>query len=366
MLTRAPFSEIWFGLASLAAWISVSWLLARTARAAPLQPGLWRTSLAIFLALVVMLVNVFVVGQYQLNIVNVISGVILLIATVWATRGEQVRPSTKTQVEYSTLVVIVAVVAWLAFWITSVLQTTPSATPPATAQSLRVMTYNIHQGISAEGAVSLREIAAVIASQKLDVVVLNEINRARPNYGLIDTLPFIGSSARMPFVFGATYDDGQYGNAILSRYPIVESKNTRYASRSNETRALLRAVIKTPNGNVTIYATHLDNINGEKSVRASQVAEMLNLWNNTPRSILMGDLNAEPNKPELQAIYQAGFVDALAVSGNAEAYTFWDAVPTPGRRIDYIFVTPDLQVTKTQTISTRASDHLPVMAEMNP
>ncbi len=95
-----------------------------------------------------------------------------------------------------------------------------------------------------------------------------------------------------------------------------------------------------------------------------EVAQWLGLWNGAPRSILLGDLNAEPNKPELQAIYQAGWVDALRAGGKDDAFTFWDPTPTPGRRIDYIFVTPDLQVVSTNVLSTRASDHLPVIAEI--
>ena len=364
MFVRAPFGEIFFGLASLAAWICLSWLLMGTTRTGTLQPGLWRTSLATFIALVIMLVNVFVVGQYQWNMVTVISGVILAIATVWATRADPIRPSVQTQVQASTLVVIVGVLAWLVFSFVTILQAPPSIAPVAST-TLRVMTYNIHQGISADSAVDLDQIAAEIAAQNLDVVGLNEINRARPNYGLIDTLPFIAAHTHMQYQFGATYDDGQYGNAVLSRYLITEPKNTRYAAKSNETRAVLRSVIKTFSGNVTIFVTHLDNINGDKSVRGSQVHELLKIWNQTPRSIIMGDLNAEPEKPELQPLYQAGLVDALAASGNANVYTFWDANPQPGRRIDYIFVTPDLKVVKTQTLPTRASDHLPVVAEIS-
>jgi endonuclease/exonuclease/phosphatase family metal-dependent hydrolase len=364
MLARAPFGEIFFGLASLAAWICLSWLLMGTTRTASLQPGLWRASLATFIALVIMLLNVFVVGQYQWNIVTVISGVILAIATVWATRADPIRPSAQTQVQASTLVVIVGVLAWFVFWAAAAMRT-PSPVPTVSSPVLRVMTYNIHQGISADGAVDLDEIASVVGSQKLDIVGLNEINRARPNYGLIDTLPLIGRMAQMEYRFGATYDDGQYGNALLTRYPITEWKNTRYAAKSNEFRAVLRAVITTPIGPITFFVTHLDNINGDKSVRGSQVTELLKIWNQTPRSIIVGDLNAEPEKPELQALYQAGLVDALAASGNGDVYTFWDVNPQPGRRIDYILVTPDLKIIKTQTIPTRASDHLPVVAEIS-
>jgi len=96
------------------------------------------------------------------------------------------------------------------------------------------------------------------------------------------------------------------------------------------------------------------------------VAEALVLWDGAPRSVLLGDLNAEPDKPELQAIYQAGFVDALAATGQEDVFTFWDPVPTPGRRIDFIFVTPDLALGRAWVVQTRASDHLPVLAEVGP
>ena len=81
---------------------------------------------------------------------------------------------------------------------------------------------------------------------------------------------------------------------------------------------------------------------------------------------LLGDLNAGPDKPELQAIYDAGFIDALAATGQDDVFTFWDPVPTPGRRIDFIFTTPDLALSRAWAVQTRASDHLPVLAEVGP
>lgn len=360
----APVGELWFALSSLAVWVCASWLLSSTSRIAPLQPGLWRTSLATFLAFIIMLVNVFLVGQYKLNAVNILSGLILFGTTIWATRHDHIAPRTDHVQKFVILAIGVGVIAWYAFWSAPLPRPTSIAPQVTPKPSIRVMTYNIHQGISADFAVNLDAIAETIAAQKPDIVVLNEVNRARPNYGLIDTLPLIANRLGMDYIFGANYPDNQYGNAILTRAPILESSNTHYRAETTETRGVLRAVIDSPIGKITVYGTHLDHISGAKNVRAQQVAEFLQIWNKTPYSILMGDLNAEPAKPELQAIYQAGWIDALRVAGKDDAFTFWDPTPTPGRRIDYIFVTPDLRVLSANAVQVRTSDHLPVVAEI--
>jgi endonuclease/exonuclease/phosphatase family metal-dependent hydrolase len=228
------------------------------------------------------------------------------------------------------------------------------------------MTYNIHQGIDADLGMNLEAIADAIAAENPDVVALNEVNRARATNGFVDVLPLISRRAGLPYVFGPNYADGQYGNAVLSRYPILEWDNTHYIHNTTEVRGLLRVAVAAPGGPVTFYATHLDHIGSPNNARAAQVAEALAVWNGAPRSVLLGDLNAEPDKPELQAIYRAGFVDVLAATGHGDVFTFWDPLPTPGRRIDFIFVTPDLALGRVWVVQTRASDHLPVLAEVGP
>jgi endonuclease/exonuclease/phosphatase (EEP) superfamily protein YafD len=66
----------------------------------------------------------------------------------------------------------------------------------------------------------------------------------------------------------------------------------------------------------------------------------------------------------MQGIYQSGFLDALRATGQEGVFTFWDAIP--GRRIDYIFLTPDLMPVRAWVVQSRASDHLPVLVEVEP
>jgi endonuclease/exonuclease/phosphatase family metal-dependent hydrolase len=168
----------------------------------------------------------------------------------------------------------------------------------------------------------------------------------------------------MRYAFGANYQDGQYGNALLSRYPILGWDNLHYAHNTTETRGLLRALVQVPGGPVAFFVTHLDYIERPDDARAEQVAEALAVWGRAPRTILLGDLNAEPHAPEMQGIYQAGFLDALRATGQEDVFTFWDA--TPSRRIDYIFLTSDLTPVRAWVVKSRASDHLPVLADVVP
>jgi endonuclease/exonuclease/phosphatase family metal-dependent hydrolase len=79
--------------------------------------------------------------------------------------------------------------------------------------------------------------------------------------------------------------------------------------------------------------------------------------------VLLGDLNAIPDDPEMVMLKQASLVDALAGIEPPPVYT-WPA-PNPHLRIDYIWVSPDLQVNDIRVIASNASDHLAVVAEIN-
>lgn len=356
----------WYALATLAIWASLGWLLAGAARVEPLRGGLWRTSLFTFLALLILLAIVFVVLQYNLGWLSPVAGAVLMLAAAWGARN----PTPGIDRAYAraglmqTAVVAVALLVAIGQWAARSPAPQPSGAPDE--GNMIVMTYNIHQGIDADMRMDLDAIARVISENNPDVVALNEVNRARPNNGFVDTLFFLSHRLGLPFVFGGNSPDGQYGNALLSRYPILEWDNTHYAVNTTEVRGLLRVVVQAPGGPIAFYATHLDHIGSPDNARRPQLSEALAVWGGAERSVLLGDLNAEPARPELQPLYDSVYTDALAATGNTDVFTFWDETPRPGRRIDYIFLTPDLRPERTWVVEDRASDHLPVLVEIWP
>jgi len=347
-------------------WAGLGFLLSGVERRMGAKSGSWHITLANFLALLVMLIILFMVMQYKMDWMMILAGTLLALTSVWAVgfgikekQAENPYPQKLVSIPAAAGLLIVLVWAML-------VKPVPVAPVGSPGETLRVMTYNIHQGINADLMVDLGSIADAIVRENPDVVALNEVNRARATNGFLDVLPYLSRRLDMPYVFGANYEDGQYGNAILSRYPIVDWENTHYVNNTTEIRGALRAGIQTADGEVTFYSTHLDHIGGEDNARLEQVTELLALWNGAGRTVILGDMNAIPDTPEISALYAAEFVDVLLATGQADAFTFWDPIPTPGRRIDFIFITPDLKVENAWLPQTRASDHLPVVAEIIP
>jgi endonuclease/exonuclease/phosphatase family metal-dependent hydrolase len=364
---------IWYALIPFATWTALQLLFTATQTLSPSQPAprlfAWRSSVALAAAWVIL------VGLHLLDYYppwgNVTAGVLLAVIVLWLSRSGPApqhralaRPWAIADVR---VFVAPAIAVWLVITLWALLTRPPQASQPnAGAAPMRLMTYNIHHGTNAVSHMDLQAIADAIAAENPDVVALNEVSRGYISTGYVDTLWLISRRLGMPYVLGMSNREGRFGNALLSRYPITRWDNTPFQHLGTEVRGVLRATVDTPIGAVTFYATHLDHRPGPVSLRPEQAQEMLALWNDQPRSVLLGDMNARPAEPDLQAIYEAGFTDVLRATGQENAFTFWNPVPTPGRRIDYIFLTPDLTVTRAWIPQTRASDHLPVVAEIRP
>jgi endonuclease/exonuclease/phosphatase family metal-dependent hydrolase len=93
-----------------------------------------------------------------------------------------------------------------------------SAARPATKIKLRVMTYNIHVGIGMDKKLDLTRIAAVINSQKPDLVGLQEVDRGVTRTQQIDEIAELAKLTRMnyDFAFNLRYQGGQYGVASMA------------------------------------------------------------------------------------------------------------------------------------------------------
>src|SRR6187200_797515 len=105
-----------------------------------------------------------------------------------------------------------------------------SSAPPAAAQTLRVMTYNIHVGVGMDKKLDLPRIAGVINSQHPDLVGLQEVDRGVTRTQQIDEIAELAKLTKMDyaFAFNLKYQGGQYGVAILSRTPIRTTDHRLY------------------------------------------------------------------------------------------------------------------------------------------
>ena len=233
------------------------------------------------------------------------------------------------------------------------------------------MTYNIHAGHG-----DLDRVAATIRELSPDIVGLEEVDvHWADRSGFVDQASRLGQSLGMAVRFAPIYElpgatdtapKRQFGVAVLSRYPIAASANdtlTRLSTQAENpvpTRmpGLLAATIDVQGMRVRVFVTHLD-YRKDPSVRRTQVAEMLARIGAVDNpTLLLGDLNASPDAPELQPLF-ARFRDGWLRTGGP-GFTYPADVPTA--RIDYVLVSPNGRVdTAFVPVVPAASDHRPVV-----
>ena len=233
-------------------------------------------------------------------------------------------------------------------------------------QAFRVMTYNIHHGEGMDGQVDLERIAELIRSEDADVVALQEVDRGVARTDGRDLAAELSVLTGMTSVFSNNvhYQGGEYGNALLSRRPIGDWRNTHYRMlRGGEQRGLLHVEIDVGGRRLMILTTHLD-YRPDDAERLSNVQEILSAmeaYAGIP-VVVCGDFNAVPGSPTHEAM-KGRFADVWEQVGTGQGFTFPSA--EPARRIDYIFLEGGGRVTavKAWVPLSLASDHLPLVVE---
>lgn len=232
---------------------------------------------------------------------------------------------------------------------------------PVEDKPLRVMTYNLHNGVNPQGQLDLEAIAQTIEAENPDVVALQEVSRGWVVNGSVDMLQWLSQRLNMPYVWGPT--EGQtWGNATFSRYPFTE---TSQQALPPETLLLHRGFtaveIDLPDmGPVQIINTHFHHITTDSDIRVQQSQAILDAWQASPHTILMGDLNAAPDAPEMERLQDAGLVEGVSAAGISPGYTYLSTEPTI--QLDYIWYTADLSAADLSILPSQASDHLGITA----
>jgi endonuclease/exonuclease/phosphatase family metal-dependent hydrolase len=224
---------------------------------------------------------------------------------------------------------------------------------------LRVATLNIwnRQGPwEARARLIRRELEGLGA----DLVGLQEVLRLE---GSSDQAQELAEGLGYGTGFGTAWEIGGglcYGNALLSRHPIVETRTIPLPHfGSGETRCLLYALVEHPAARVPVFVTHLNWKLHHGHVRLRQVVAVgeavfeLAPVGATYPPILMGDFNAVPDADEIRYLKGLHVVDGKSLFFNdawtyagpgGPGYTFdrANAFTRPSReesrRIDYVFV----------------------------
>ncbi|MDI6772561.1 MAG: endonuclease/exonuclease/phosphatase family protein [bacterium] len=222
---------------------------------------------------------------------------------------------------------------------------------------VRVMSYNLHQGYGISGAQDLEALARTIEEAGAEIVALQEVSRGWLVNGSTEMLTWLSRRLRMPYVWGPAAD-AIWGNAILSRRPILASGNAELPrGGAPMRRAVMWADVDLGRGErLLVIATHFHHVEGHGQIREPQAAATVSRWNRQGRTVLMGDLNALPGAREIAILRDAGLRDAFALAGQGEGFTYRS--DKPYERIDYIWISPDLAARDFNVLPGQASDHL--------
>ncbi len=243
----------------------------------------------------------------------------------------------------------------------------PDSGPANDSPAIKIMTYNIRHGASIHHSIydiQLGSIAEIINQQKPDLVALQEIDVHTKRSGInLDQAKELGKLTGMNYYFSKSidYEGGEYGVAILSRFPIKghERYTLPMPDTSGERRSV--AVVRVemlPGVEVRFASTHLD-LTVEN--RMAQVAELIKISKQSKSPlILAGDLNSRPQGKEMQALRQEFIFPCVADC------PLTSPSDSPRATIDYIVLNPAaaniFKVSGYEAITgLNASDHLPLV-----
>jgi endonuclease/exonuclease/phosphatase family metal-dependent hydrolase len=261
--------------------------------------------------------------------------------------------------------------------------TTP-APSPAESDVVRVMVWNVHAGADAAGVDNLARVAERVRAERADVVLLQEVDRGVARSGGVDQPAALARLTGMHAAFGKSldYQGGEYGVAILSRWPVVrhaavplpvDPPQPRSGGATTPRTALI-AHVDAPGGPLVLVDTHIDASRDDRWRRqeaARLVALVDSLVRHAPAGttvLLGGDMNSEPaSAVQATLVAAAGPMrDAWADCGLAPDDTAARSYPAraPTKRIDYLYLTGAARCRSARVVADSASDHRPVVVDV--
>ena len=234
--------------------------------------------------------------------------------------------------------------------------------PSGERNSLKILSYNIKHGRGMDGKVDLLRIAKVIGSLSPDLVTLQEVDKNCTRSGSIDLTRELAGILKMEGRFGKFMDfqGGEYGMAVLSRFPII-SHQVHVLPRGAEPRCALEARVNPGKdwGEIRLFGIHHDWT--RENLRVTQCEALLKkIGQERGPVILAGDFNAGRNAQSVRLLVDSGF----EILTNDQINTF--PSDNPKVEIDFI-MSKGLSFTRFthQVVDEKiASDHRPVLVEL--
>ena len=243
----------------------------------------------------------------------------------------------------------------------------------ATSDPIRVLVYNIHAGKDARSVDNLDRVAALIREAGADVALLQEVDRNTRRSGNVDQVTELARRTGMHAAFGKSlaFQGGDYGIAILSRWPVDSSRTVPLpidppqlrSGVSYEPRVALRAWITVPGGALHVVNTHMDASGDDRYRRQEIVTVLAQGDSSVVATMIGGDLNSTPESAVQQAVRDRRWRDAWTMCGDGgPGFTY--PADSGIKRIDYLYLRAPLRCVNARVLPSQASDHRALLVEI--
>lgn len=234
------------------------------------------------------------------------------------------------------------------------------------ASGFRILHWNIHSWKDEAGRSNLDQVVDLIVTTSPDVVSLVEVNEPAtgptPLHRLATDTAY-HSVFTPAFEYGTDHPDGQFGNAILSRLPLLDVRHHQLVwprrfydgTEPSEPRSLVLGRVEADGGPVWVGSTHLPA--SDRVARDDALDRALSVMIGLPSPwLLVGDFNTE-------------FASWQDRHPTVRAYPL-DPIPTyptsnPSKPIDYC-IAGRAQHIDVRVMDVAGSDHLPILVQFRP
>jgi endonuclease/exonuclease/phosphatase family metal-dependent hydrolase len=221
------------------------------------------------------------------------------------------------------------------------------------------MTWNIHSGVGPDGLFDLTRVVEVISRNRPDVVALQEVDSRRTQAPSRSAFVILREAVGDHGIDAKSIStsDGEYGQAVISRWPLARSQIHDITHLKREPRRAIEVEIAAPAGPIRLIATHFGLSLLE---RREQARRLLTIAHQHPMTtVMLGDFNEWFWPHSLRG----------ALGRELPARTHYATFPSwyPLLRLDRIFCWPPgaLRKSYVDRSARRASDHLPVIADIS-